>query len=164
MNTPSVESRPRLLAAASFGGHWIQLLRIAKALESDFNIHYLSTDSRAAALIPDGAKLHIVGDFNRKNIMRAFKSAAQAITALVKIRPHAVVTTGAAPGLVLLTFARLMGCKTVWIDSIANAAELSGSGRIAKKIAHRCYTQWPALATDGVRYSGNVLNLNHSLK
>lgn len=71
-------------------------------------------------------------------------------------KPDAVITTGAAPGLVAVFIARLMRKRTVWIDSIANAAHLSLSGRIASHFVSRTYTQWPDLATGRVLFAGNV--------
>ena len=71
-------------------------------------------------------------------------------------RPAAVLTTGAAPGLMCVLAGWLLGCKTIWVDSIANAGRLSASGRIARRVASRVYTQWPDLACGDVVYAGSV--------
>jgi UDP-N-acetylglucosamine:LPS N-acetylglucosamine transferase len=69
-----------------------------------------------------------------------------------------VVSTGALPGVVCILAARLLGKKTLWIDSIANSKKLSLSGKIAKKIAHKTLSQWPEVAAqEGVAYQGRVL-------
>jgi hypothetical protein len=69
-----------------------------------------------------------------------------------------VVTTGAAPGYWAIRFGKLIGARTIWIDSIANAEELSMSGRLASKVADVCLTQWPHLDGEhGAQYAGSVL-------
>jgi UDP-N-acetylglucosamine:LPS N-acetylglucosamine transferase len=73
-----------------------------------------------------------------------------------KEKPEAIITTGAAPGLVYLLAGKLLGRKTIWIDSIANAEHLSASGRMASRFASRTYTQWENLATGKIQYAGNV--------
>jgi hypothetical protein len=68
-----------------------------------------------------------------------------------------LITTGALPGLFCLIAARLLGARTVWIDSIANSDQPSMSGRIARLFAHEWFTQWEHLATRRRRYEGAVL-------
>jgi len=68
-----------------------------------------------------------------------------------------VISTGAAPGLMALMAAKILGIKTIWIDTIASAEKLSLSGRIALKFVDRLYTQWPDLSGPKVIYAGNIL-------
>ena len=74
-----------------------------------------------------------------------------------KEKPDGVITTGAAPGLIVLFAAFLMGKQTIWVDSIANVNHLSLCGRVAKKFATKCYTQWEELGKDSVNFAGNVI-------
>jgi hypothetical protein len=60
--------------------------------------------------------------------------------------------------LAFVLLARLIGARTLWIDSIANSERLSSSGRLAKKIAHRVVSQWPEVAEhEGVAFWGAVI-------
>jgi UDP-N-acetylglucosamine:LPS N-acetylglucosamine transferase len=68
-----------------------------------------------------------------------------------------IVTTGAAPGLFGIFIGKVLGVKTIWIDSIANVEKLSLSGKIASRMADRVYTQWEHLATPKIIYAGNIL-------
>jgi UDP-N-acetylglucosamine:LPS N-acetylglucosamine transferase len=81
------------------------------------------------------------------------------ISLLISFRPRLIVTTGAAPGLLAIVAGRLMGCRSVWIESVANAETLSLSGRLTARWADVRLTQWPHLASErrGVRYIGSVL-------
>ena len=76
----------------------------------------------------------------------------------MKENPDVIVSTGAAPGYFAIRFGRLLGIKTIWIDSIANAEELSMSGQKAGKHADLWLTQWKHLAKpQGPLYYGNVI-------
>ncbi|HCO1856164.1 TPA: hypothetical protein N7M61_004421, partial [Escherichia coli] len=73
-------------------------------------------------------------------------------------RPTLAISTGAAPGLLCLLFTRLLGGKTIWIDSIANTEKLSLSGRLARFFSNQVLTQWDHLG-DGkkISYHGRVI-------
>ena len=64
---------------------------------------------------------------------------------LLRVRPDVVISTGAAPGYFALRFGGLLGARTLWLDSIANAEELSLSGTKASRFADLTLTQWPEL-------------------
>ncbi len=76
---------------------------------------------------------------------------------LLRERPDIVVSTGAAPGYLAIRLAKLVGARTVWIDSVANVDELSLSGQLASERVDLCLTQWPHLAAGPVCYRGSVL-------
>ena len=71
---------------------------------------------------------------------------AQLLFIVLKFRPSTIVTTGAAPGVFAVRLGKLLGARTVWIDSIANSEELSLSGRLVRRHVDLCLTQWPHLA------------------
>lgn len=147
--------KKKILAVASMGGHWIQLLRITRCLENEYDVVYCSTNEKYGTMA-GGHDFYVTEDFNRKNIWRLLPAFVRQYRMLGKIRPDVLLTTGAAPGLAFLLAARLRGIRTIWIDSIANVDRMSQSGKIATRIASRTYTQWPSLAGDKVMYAGNV--------
>lgn len=149
----------KIFAAASIGGHWKQLLRITKPLEERFEIVYASTHPKCATMT-NGGTFYLMNDFSRRDAWRMVPMFFRLLRILWHERPDAVLTTGAAPGLVCVLAGRLLRCKTIWVDSIANAEHLSGSGRIARHFASRVYTQWPNLAQKDVVYAGTVWGTN----
>ena len=74
------------------------------------------------------------------------RCALKVLWTLLRERPTIVVSTGAAPGYLAIRGGRLLGARTIWIDSVANVEELSMSGRMASATADLCLTQWPHLA------------------
>lgn len=149
--------RPTVLAVASGGGHWTQLLRLRPAFD-DCDVVYVSTIPGHAELI-DGSRYFTVPDASRWTRVRAAWCAARILWVLLRVRPDVVVSTGALPGYLAVTFGKVVfRCRTVWIDSIANADELSMSGEKAGRFADVWLTQWAHLARDsGPHYAGSVL-------
>jgi UDP-N-acetylglucosamine:LPS N-acetylglucosamine transferase len=148
--------KKRVLAIASAGGHWQQLMRLRPAFQGQEAI-YVTTNRAYAADVP-GYELFVVRDANRNEPLNLIRSAFGMFVHVLKIRPDVVISTGAAPGLFGIMLGRLVGARTIWIDSIANAEKLSMSGRIASRIAHITLTQWPHLeGVERPQYEGSIL-------
>ena len=146
----------RLLALASGGGHWIELMRLRPAF-AGFDSGYVSMFDNYAEKV-DGARYYSIPDASRFKLITFAPVFAKAIRILAIERPDIILTTGSAPMLAFVLIGRLMGCQTLWIDSIANAECLSASGRIAKRIASKVVSQWPEVAArEGVDYWGRVV-------
>lgn len=123
----------------------------------NYDVHFATTDPQIAAQrgISDAETLP---DCNQNTPIKAIFCAFAAIRILLRLRPQIVLSTGAAPGYFCLLAGRLVGAKTLWIDSVANGEELSMCGKLSKRTAHECLTQWEHLADgDAVKYRGAVL-------
>lgn len=147
--------KKKILAVASIGGHWIQLLRIAKPLEEHYEVVYMSTHTKCQTMVEKNI-FYTMMDFSRWDAWKMIPAIFKILAVVIKEHPKAIITTGAAPGLLTIIAGRLCGVKTIWIDSVANVQTLSGCGKLARKFAHIVYTQWPSLADNRVRYAGNI--------
>lgn len=148
------ETRIKVLAVASGGGHWVQLCRCLPAFEGHEVV--CVTVRQAYASEVDG-RLRIVRDATRWSPVGVAVLGLQMLWIVLRERPRIVFSTGAAPGLFGLLWGRLLGARTIWLDSVANVEEVSMSGRLAGRWAHLWLTQWPALETlDGPEYAGAV--------
>ncbi|MEP1422978.1 MAG: glucuronosyltransferase [Erythrobacter sp.] len=149
-------SNRKVLAIASGGGHWEQLMLLRDTL-GNYDVRFATTDPLIAEQrgILDAETLP---DCNQNTPFKAILCAMTAIKIILKHRPHIVLSTGAAPGYFCLLAGRLLGARTLWIDSVANGEQLSMCGKLSKRTAHQCLTQWEHLA-DGtdVKYRGAVL-------
>lgn len=166
--TGGTAQRTRILAVASGGGHFVQLRRMRPAWEH-CEVHYLTTLAEYGSELEPGARLHLVNDANRWDKVGIARMALRVLWLVVRLRPGVVISTGAAPGYFALRFGKLLGARTIWVDSIANAEELSMTGRMAGKHADLWLTQWEHLAGAGSgdgdgagrgagpRYVGSVL-------
>ncbi|UPK29782.1 UDP-N-acetylglucosamine--LPS N-acetylglucosamine transferase [Bradyrhizobium sp. 195] len=148
--------RPKLLAVSSGGGHWVQLLRIKEAFEG-CEVVFVTVHESYRTQVP-GHKFYVVNDANRWTKIRLVKAAQGLARIIWSERPDVVISTGAAPGYLALRLGRMMGARTIWLDSVANVEELSMSGFRIGRCADLWLTQWPHLARpEGPYYGGSVL-------
>ena len=149
----------KLLAVASAGGHWQQLMELRPAWEelAGGEVLYATT----LADLPDqfGADpAVIIPDCNRNSPVAVLRCAWALWRVMRRARPAVVISTGALPGVLALVTGRLFGARTIWLDSVANAEEMSMSGRLARRFADLWLSQWPEVAkAHGARYIGSIL-------
>lgn len=145
-----------VLAVASSGGHWIQLLRLRSAFEG-CQLSYVTVMPPRSEEIQD-SKVYLVNDANRSNCYDLLRLSIKLMRILFHERPDVIISTGAAPGCLAVCFGKLLGARTIWVDSIAFVDHLSLSGRIARRFSDLWLTQWPHLdQPGGPTYKGAVL-------
>lgn len=158
-------SIPHVLAVASKGGHWVQLRRLRPAWDG-CRITYVTTEASYRAEVaaepcgPDGQApgFMVVPDASLTSKLGLLRLLFSIFVVMIRTRPDVVVSTGAAPGFFAIWFGRLFGARTIWVDSIANAEQLSVSGRHAGRFSTLWLTQWRHLAKpDGPQHAGDVL-------
>ncbi|MEL7199655.1 MAG: glucuronosyltransferase [Pseudomonadota bacterium] len=150
------KAKKRVLAVASGGGHWEQLMLLRGAFERH-EICYSTTHPAMATQhgIKDAA---ILPDCNQNTPLAALWCLLKSARLVLRYRPDVVISTGAAPGFFCVMWGRLVGAKTLWIDSIANGDELSMCGKLSKRVAHECLTQWEHLSGDShPKFRGAIL-------
>lgn len=133
----------------------MQLLRIARPMEEHYEMVYMCTHPKCATIV-EGKKFYLATDFSRSDAWKLIPAFFRQLNVIRKEKPDAIITTGAAPGLICVFAGWLLRRKTIWIDSIANAHHLSLSGRIAALFVSRVYTQCQHLATDKIHYAGDI--------
>lgn len=153
--------RPHVLAVASGGGHWAELRRL-QPVWAGADISYAVTDAgyrRDLDADPEPpAGFFVVPDANKTQKLRLIGLAIAMLIVVLRTRPDVVISTGAAPGYFALRFAKMLRARTIWIDSIANAEEISVSGMLVRPYSDLWLTQWPHLAReDGPHHAGAVM-------
>lgn len=144
------------MAVASGGGHWVELCRVISAFDGH-DVVYVTTLPEYQKDVGD-AKFYAVPDATRWNKLGLLRTAVRLLGIMFRERPDVVISTGAAPGYFSMKFAKWMGARTVWLDSIANAECLSMAGEKVGRYADLWLTQWPHLARpEGPYYRGAVL-------
>ena len=160
-----MNQRPKVLAIASGGGHLTQLSRLLPAF-ADCDLTLATTERGFESIIGqkareagcDKIKFATVVEANRWQKIRLVRSLISVAWLVMRTRPDVIVTTGAAPGYFAIRAATLVGARTVWIDSIANAEAVSLSGEMAGKHSDLWLTQWAHLETDaGPKFEGSVI-------
>jgi len=156
MSHENKQRNVRVLAVSSGGGHWVELLRLLPAFDGS-SVTFVSVN-RTYAKEVSGYRFYKVFDVTRWNKIRWIQTALQIVWILMRERPDVVISTGALPGYMAVRLGKMLGAKTIWVDSIANVEELSHSGECIGKYADFWLTQWEHLAkVEGPEYRGSVL-------
>jgi UDP-N-acetylglucosamine:LPS N-acetylglucosamine transferase len=146
----------RILAVASTGGHWEQMMMLSPAFEGG-SVTYACTDAEQAKLY-DFERFQAIKDYSQDEPLKLLRGLFETCALVARLRPDVVISTGAAPGLLCLLWGRVFRARTIWVDSIANSEQMSLSGRLAKRICHTTITQWEHLAHEGeTTFWGSVI-------
>lgn len=134
-----------LLLVASSGGHFKAMLQ----LEPFWSGHGRTwvtfatpTTRQALEQEPDVVWAHSPTNRNIPNLIR---NALLAVQLLRRRRPQVILTTGAGVAVPFLILGRLMGIRTVFIESITRTETLSLSARMCLPFLDVLYVHWPQL-------------------
>ncbi len=148
--------KPLILAICSGGGHWLQMENLSAAFDGYPVVYAIATRTRCATR--SGDVVHWLPDANKDNKLGCLWLLLRVAWLMLRYRPGTVVTTGAAPGYFAIRLGKMMGARTIFVDSIANGEQLSLSARIAQPHAHVTLTQWKHIAHEGgPQYWGAIL-------
>ena len=147
-----------ICVVASSGGHLTQLLQIREAW-SEFPACYASTSQISLNSLELKGRAYLIEEASRKRVLKTLITLLQCCWIIFRERPNVVISSGSGSGCLMCIIGKLSGAKIVWLDSIANAACLSLSGRIIRPFADLCLSQWPEVAKKykGVEYLGTVI-------
>ena len=142
--------RVRVLAIASGGGHWVQLLRLRPAWDGCEVAYATSQADYQTDVRPAGsntvARFYTFPDANISQKLRLVRQLGAVTSIMLRERPDVVISTGASAGYFALRIAKYLRCRTIWVDSIANVEKMSLAGKNVKRFADLWLTQWPELA------------------
>ncbi len=155
-NAPEASETHRVLAVASAGGHWQQLMLLRPSFERH-EVHFATTlqDLLDEYSAQPGS---VVPDCNRDRKLDILRNLLAMRRLIRQVRPTVVISTGALPGVIALAIGRRYGAHTIWVDSVANAEEMSMSGKLARRFSDLWLSQWEEVASkSGAEYAGAVL-------
>ena len=148
----------KVCVAASAGGHLIQLLQLWPSWQQ-YEVIYVTTGTEVAGRLNKAGRIYTVSDCNRQHLWHVVKAFFRCAKIALGERPDVVISTGAAPGLLMCIWGKITGAKVVWIDSITNTQRLSLSGRLVRPFADLLLTQWQELAGKHKKaeYAGQII-------
>ncbi len=133
----------KIALVCTHGGHLTQLLRLLEAFEGHrifFVTHYSPRDNEVKAIAPVyfcpniGTRLH-----------RFAWVAVWSLVVLLREKPQVIVSTGSEIALPFLFWGRLMGIKSVFIESWSRVQSLSRTGKLVYPLVDEFWVQWPQL-------------------
>lgn len=154
------ERGPVLLVSSS-GGHLLQLLQLREIWpkQERYWVTFDRPDARSllAGEIVIGA--HYPTNRNLKNLIRNLHLAIQTIR---RLKPRAIVTTGAGVAVPFCLIAKITGVRVVYIESLTRIHQPSLTGRLVAPLTHDFFVQWPELVAcyRNAIYEGTVFDLS----
>ncbi len=145
VSQPSSGSGPRLCLVCSPGGHFIQLWSLKEWWE-DYDRFWVTGPGPAEDYLLRGEVRNIAHFPTNRNLPNLIRNLLLAWRVLKKERPSTLVSTGAGVSLPFILAARLLGIKTVYLESLTRVKSLSLSGRLAAPFVDHLLVQWEGLA------------------
>lgn len=158
-----------MLTVAGGGFLW-QSRNVALGLADVAELHYVSGEPRHnidGAGFPEAAwhEVPAVTTFTDRQPLRKARNAVHAFRACLglmrRLRPDAVVCVATSLAIPLCLCGRLLGVRTVFVESITRVNSPSATGRLLSRLrlCDRLYVQWPEAAClyPGAVYKGALL-------
>lgn len=133
------------LLVASNGGHLLQLLQLRDEWPRERR-HWVTFDKPDARSLLDGEAVTWAHHPTNRNIPNLARNLGLALALCRRLRPAAIVTTGAGVAVPFCYAGRLFGAKVIYIESFSRITEPSLTARLIHPVAHRFFVQWPQLA------------------
>lgn len=138
----------KVIFVASSGGHLSEILKLEK-LFNEYDYLLVTEKTEITIKLKDKYKMDYLKYGPNKNkikyigtvIYNIFKS----IKVLMKFKPSTVLSTGAQVGGIMCFFAKLLGKKVIYIESLAKVNTLSTTGKMVYPFANKFYVQWESL-------------------
>jgi beta-1,4-N-acetylglucosaminyltransferase len=135
---------PRLLLVASSGGHLLELLELVDHSGAT-DRHWVTFDKPDARVLLEGESVTYAFSPTNRHLGNLLRNLLLAVRMVFRMRPDAVITTGAGVGVPFVYAARAFGVKAIFIESLARIDGLSLSGRLVYPVASEFFVQWPEL-------------------
>ena len=153
-----IYKKKKVCLVCSSGGHFMGL-KCLREIWLDFDRFWVTFPSLQTEIGLKGEKVYWAYSPTNRNALNFFKNLFLAAKILVAERPSVIVTTGAGVGVPFIYMGRLMGIKTVYLESLTRVKDLSLSGKLVYPFVDYFIVQWPELNERLPRtvYPGRVL-------
>jgi beta-1,4-N-acetylglucosaminyltransferase len=143
----------KLLMVLGSGGHTKEMLRLVELLGPEYEYSYLAAadDELSPKKIKVPGPVYTVVRPRWKDtplpmvILRTLRCTVQSLGALLRTRPHAIISAGPGPAVPASVLAKLLGIKVIYIETGSRIFALSSSGKILYRFADLFFVQWPEL-------------------
>lgn len=145
----------KICLTSSHGGHLTEILRLMDAFQGH-EIFFLTYKGFRTRELVNAYTIDNLG----KSPLKYIINTPGILRILLKERPDLIVSTGSEIAIPVFYIARLLGIRTMFIESLCRVKEPSGSGKIVYPVCDLFLVQWkPLLEKYGkkAKYWGNVL-------
>jgi beta-1,4-N-acetylglucosaminyltransferase len=142
----------------SSGGHFLQLYSLRELWEGRERI-WVTFPKEDTKVLLEGEHIYWAYHPTNRNIRNLFRNCSLALKVLRKEKPSVVISTGAGVAVPFIYGARLLGIRTIYIESLTRVKALSLTGNLVYPAARHFLVQWPELAQRHRKalYKGQVI-------
>lgn len=134
----------RVCIACSTGGHMVQVRQLAPVYEQHDHFYFTFKGGVADEMKKSGCVIAIP-NISRHNPLSWFVCAVLSAHAAFVKRPDVVITTGAGIVVFFCVFAKLLGAKLIFIESMARVERPTLTARMLYPFTDLFFVQWPNL-------------------
>ena len=136
----------RLLLVSSSGGHFKGLFQLRPFWGKHQRTWVTFDTATTRAALEDETVTWAHSPTNR-NLPNLIRNALLSWRVLRTPKPDVILSTGAGVAVPFLIIGKLMGCRTIFVESITRIESLSLSARLALPFLDVLYVHWPQLQT-----------------
>jgi UDP-N-acetylglucosamine:LPS N-acetylglucosamine transferase len=140
------DDRLGCLLVASSGGHLFELQQLRDGWPRDQR-HWVTFDTTDARSLLAGEAVSYAAHPTNRSIPNLLRNFVLAFRLLRRLRPRAILTTGAGVAVPFCWLGRLFGARIVYIESFARVGSPSLTGRLVHPVVHDFFVQWPAVTS-----------------
>ncbi len=136
----------KILFCASAGGHYSELLQLGELIKKYNGV--IVTEKTDVSKDPIYPTEYVMYCSKNDGWIYLFEYLWVWIVSLfyfIKYRPRVVISTGVHSTIPMCVYARILGRKVVYIETVANVHTPSMTGKIMYKLATDFYVQWEEL-------------------
>ncbi len=134
----------KVCVACSPGGHLVQVRQLAQVYEK-YDYFYFTFSGPVAESLAKDSRVRTIPNIVRNNPISWFVGAYLSAKIALAERPDVVITTGAGVVVFFCVFARMLGAKVIFIESMAKVEKPTLTARFLYPFSNLFFVQWPDL-------------------
>ncbi len=138
------QDKLKVCIACSPGGHMVQAQQFAEVYEK-YDYFYFTFSGSVARELAKTARVCTIPNVVRHNPFSWFVGSILSAHIVIAERPDVVITTGAGVVVFFCIFAKLIGAKLIFLESMANVEKPTLTARLLYPFADEFIVQWPNL-------------------
>ncbi len=138
------KSRLKICIACSTGGHLVEAKQLAPVYDK-YEHFYFTFSGGVANEMRKSIRVRTVPNIVKHNPLSWLVGAVLSFYIVVVERPDVVITTGAGIVVFYCVFAKLLGAKLIFIESMARIERPTLTARMLYPFADLFFVQWPGL-------------------
>ncbi len=134
----------KICVACSTGGHMVQAMQLAPIYEKHEHF-YFTFAGGVADRMRVTRPVRTIPNISRRSPWSVIRGTILSAGIALRERPDLVITTGAGVVVLFCIFAKMLGAKLVFIESMANVRKPTLTARLLYPFSDLFLVQWPAL-------------------